>query len=182
MHARRLASLSSAHSMASLSRWHALISSSLDSLSCADSAMSPSHLRCKDSCLCSWTLWAARLLSWGCDWQQTLSRSRLLWSLSSRWFMLCSAFIAKDTSVNLQVAELEQHTYGMTGIGRGVTKEGLTYHIYTYISFAQFIPVYVGLAQAHPNKIWGQRGEGGINSAQCAGTLGQETLLHVSLS
>ena len=34
------------------------------------------------------------------------------------------------TSVNLQIAVLEQHIYGMTDIGRGVTKEGLVYHIY----------------------------------------------------
>ena len=39
----------------------------------------------------------------------------------------------------------------MTNIGRGVTKEGPTYHIYIYISFAQFVLVYVGLAQARPN-------------------------------
>ena len=42
----------------------------------------------------------------------------------------------------------------MTDIGRGVTKEGLTYHIiyiHVYISFVQFIPVYVGLTQARPN-------------------------------
>ena len=53
----------------------------------------------------------------------------------------------QDTSVNLQVAELEQHIYGMTDIGRGVTKDRRT----IYISFVQFIPVYVGLTQAHPN-------------------------------
>ena len=60
----------------------------------------------------------------------------------------------KDTSVNLQVAELEQHIYGMTDIGRGITKDQrmiYIYIIYVYISFAQFIPVYVGLAQARPN-------------------------------
>ena len=41
----------------------------------------------------------------------------------------------------------------MTGIGRGITKEGPTYHNIIHISFAQFIPVYVGLAQARPNYI-----------------------------
>ena len=61
-----------------------------------------------------------------------------------------SLHVAKDTS---QVAELEQHIYGMTDTGRGVTKEGPTYHILLYIaiSFVQFIPIYVGLAQAHPS-------------------------------
>ena len=61
-------------------------------------------------------------------------------------------------SVNLEIAELEQHIYGMTDIGRGVTKDRRTIiilytYIYTYmyISFAQFIPIYVGLAQARPN-------------------------------
>ena len=39
----------------------------------------------------------------------------------------------------------------MTDIGRGVTKEGPTYHI--YLSFAQFILIYVGLTQARPNNI-----------------------------
>ena len=53
--------------------------------------------------------------------------------------MLCSAFIAQDMSVNLQVAELEQHTYGIRNdryYRRGVTKEGPMYHIhilYIYI-------------------------------------------------
>ena len=51
----------------------------------------------------------------------------------------------------MHVAELEQHiVYGMTDIGRGVTKEGPMYY---NISFAQFILVYVGLAQALPNNI-----------------------------
>ena len=40
----------------------------------------------------------------------------------------------------------------MTGVGRGVTMEGPAYHI-IFISFAQFIPVYVGLAQTRPNNI-----------------------------
>ena len=42
----------------------------------------------------------------------------------------------------------------MIGIGRGITKEGpdVPYNI-IHISFAQFIPVYMGLAQARPNHI-----------------------------
>ena len=56
-------------------------------------------------------------------------------------------------NVNLQVVELEQYIYGMKDVGRGVTKDRRTIlYIYIYISFAQFIPVYVGLAQARPNK------------------------------
>ena len=51
-------------------------------------------------------------------------------------------------NVNLQVVVLEQHIYGMD-VGRGVTKDRRT--IYIYIALAQFIPVYVGLAQARPN-------------------------------
>ena len=58
-------------------------------------------------------------------------------------------------NVNLQVVELEQHVYG-TDVGRGVTKDRRTIYIYIYISIAlaQFIPVYVGLAQARPNYIY----------------------------
>ena len=41
----------------------------------------------------------------------------------------------------------------MTNVGQGVTKERLTYMpLYTYISFMQFILVYVGLVQARPNQ------------------------------
>ena len=47
--------------------------------------MSPSRLSYKDSCPCSWTFWAARLLSWGCDWQQTLSRSRHRYYRLRKW-------------------------------------------------------------------------------------------------
>ena len=38
----------------------------------------------------------------------------------------------------------------MVDVGRGVTKDRRTY-IYIYISLTQFIPDYVGFAQAHPN-------------------------------
>ena len=31
--------------------------------------------------------------------------------------------LLKDTSVNLQVAELEQHIHGMTDIERGITED-----------------------------------------------------------
>ena len=40
----------------------------------------------------------------------------------------------------------------MTDIGRGVTKEETHVPYIIYLSFAQFIPIYVGLAQARPNK------------------------------
>ena len=49
------------------------------------------------------------------------------------------------------IVELEQHIYGMVDIGRGVTKDRRTIYIYIYISVAQCITVYVGLAQARPN-------------------------------
>ena len=54
------------------------------------------------------------------------------------------------TSVNLQITVLEQHIIQNDRCWAGVTKEGLTYHIY-YFSFPQCCVVYVGLAQAHPN-------------------------------
>ena len=55
-------------------------------------------------------------------------------------------------NVNLQVVELEQYIYGMMDVGRGVTKDRRTiYILYIYISVAQCITVYVGLAQARPN-------------------------------
>ena len=38
--------------------------------------------------------------------------------------------IWRDTSENLQVVELEQHIYGMTDVGRGVTKDRRTIYIY----------------------------------------------------
>ena len=52
-------------------------------------------------------------------------------------------------NVNLQVVDLEQHINGMMYVEQGVTKDR-HYTIYIYISFMQFIPVYVGLAQARP--------------------------------
>ena len=52
-------------------------------------------------------------------------------------------------NVNLQVIELEQQIYGMMVVGQGITKDQRTINNY-YISFEQFIPVYVGLAQAFP--------------------------------
>ena len=98
------------------------------------------------SCLHS-TLWAAHLAlslvlhllscssrCWAdSDWRWALSRSHLLWSVSSRYFALIhgdTCTCTKDTSVNLQVAELEQDIlYGMTDIGRGVTKDWYTIYL-----------------------------------------------------
>ena len=57
----------------------------------------------------------------------------------------------QSLNVNLQVVELEQHIYGMIDVGRGVTKDRRTIYIYIYISVAQCITIYVGLAQARPN-------------------------------
>ena len=48
----------------------------------------------------------------------------------------------------LQFAELEQYIYGMTDVGWSVTKDRRTIYI---LSFVQFTPIYVGLAQARPN-------------------------------
>ena len=59
----------------------------------------------------------------------------------------------KDTGVNLQIAELEQHIYGMMDIGRGITKKGpnvpyniiylihaVCYHLYMWGSL-RLIPI-----------------------------------------
>ena len=89
--------------------------------------MSPLCLRCKDSCLYS-TLGSLRspflaLLSW----------LRLI--ISSVSLPPPLIHTCKDTSVNLQIAELEQHIYGITDIGRD---EGPMYHIYISHSRSSF--------------------------------------------